>query len=261
MTWVAVSLAVHAAIQGEKARREGNKQRKRDKIEDDKLMAEQKGRQQKLDAFGQPLLQQGQQNMESVQDYLRRLSSGDRGLTEQAMAPNINAMTDQFRGSVSAQRSMNPRGSNAAQSGMLNQQLNSGVNNMLFGARTGAMDSLSQLGSNQATLGLSAMGQGAGLTNSMLQYGLNARGQMFNQGMMAGQASGGYAAGLQGIYNAWPRNNSLPASNPSPYTSSMQPNQIGGNLDTFGKGSTLGFGGQTPGSTYSPSNNPYGGKP
>lgn len=260
MSWVAVALAVGQAIYGKHQQDKANREAKKIRKEDQKLIDEQRERQKSLDAFGRPFLDRAGQNYGLVENYLRQVASGNRELTEQALAPQINQASDLYRGSVAAQRNVNPRsGANAAMAGQMGQQFQGGINNMLFGARTDAMNQLGTLAGNQATLGLGAMGQGAGLTNSMLQYGLQARDQMFNQGMMAGQAAMGqwdyWTRMGMNAYNNYQNRRQAPGASTYQTTNFGQP---GGDLSTFGKGSTLGFGGTTPGSTYSGSTNIYG---
>lgn len=230
-------------------------------------MDRQNEQQQRFDALGRPMVEQGQQNTDIVQQYLRRLASGDRSLTMQELAPNINSMLEQSRGAVAAQRNMMPRGgAQAAASAHIPQQLQGNINNLMFGARSDAMNRLGTLGNNQVSLGLGAMGQGAGLTNSMLQYGLQAREQAFNQGMQSGQGMVGYLDFINRMFQQY-RANSTPNAGMPTSANAMPSNQ----LANFGQGSMLGFGGRAPqstaatqsgqGSTYSlyNSNNVYGG--
>jgi hypothetical protein len=260
MTWVAVGMGLASMAYGEFSNRRAKKEAEKGQKEDQKYLDTQLEQQKQLtDMFGRPLVQQGMQNMNSAQGILQQMASGDRSLTQQAMAPQINQMTDMMRGGVQAQRGLMPRGGmSASQAGGMNQQLQGNINNMLFGARTNAIGQLAQLGGNQASLGLGAMGQGAGLTNNMLQYGLNARNQMFNQGMAAGAGAMGQADYLTRMGMMAYNNYQNRQTAPSPYTVNQQSQfKPGGDLGTWGQGSTLGFG-RGVGSTYSNSSNIYG---
>lgn len=209
-------------------------------------LAQQKERQTQLDAFGRPMLQDGNQNLGIVQDYLRRLASGDRSLTMETLAPEINAMTQGQQGATSMQRSLMPRGGmGAAASAQLPYQLQGNINNLVFGARPNAMAQLGQLGGNQASLGLGAMGQGAGLTNNMLQYGLNARNQSMQEGMAMGQGIGGLGQLLFQFYNS---------------RGSGQPGQAYTSVPPQANPVNSGTGSFNPTQPYTPSNNPYSGK-
>jgi hypothetical protein len=259
MTWVNAAIAVYGLYEGNRQRRAGERERRDQKAQDEQIQQQQQQRVGRYDSLALPMIQSGTQNMNTVQSYLQRLASGDRSLTEQTLAPQINQMTDQFRGGVAAQRNLMPRGgAGAAQSSMLGQQLQGGINNMMFGARAGAIGQLGQLGANQTSLGLGAMGQGAGLTNSMLQYGLDARNQQFNQGMAAGQGFMGMLDMAGRLYNQY----ATPKTAPNPQTPQQQQQPQGwlpgGDLSAWGKGSMLGFGGGSPAGTYSSSNNIYG---
>lgn len=247
MPFTAMAIAALGATVGT-ALRQKKREKKQDSIMAEQL-AQQQARQAQFDALGRPLFDQGKGNMDLVQQYLRSLASGDRNLTMQTMAPQINTMSDTYRGSVAAQRSLSPRGgTTAANAADLPRQHQSDINNMLFGVRPEAMNQLGQLGSNQASLGLGAMGQGAGLTNSMLQYGLESRRQMLEQGMALGQGIGGMAQLLMQYQMG--RTPAANTSQPlSPFTAQQAPNLF--NSPTQGWGSSsLGFGNSSPYSNY-----------
>lgn len=193
MTWVGTALAIYGAYEGNRQRRAGQREMREQDEKNDQMIAEQRARQQQLDGIAAPWMSQGNQNMNMFQSHLRQIAGGDPAQTMQALAPNINGMIQQSQGAVAAQRNLMPRGGMGAAAGaQIPQQLQGGINNMMMGARQNAMGQLGQLGANQLSLGLGAMGQGAGLTNSMLQYGLDARNQQFQQGMQAGQGMVGY---------------------------------------------------------------------
>jgi len=178
-------IAAAAAVYGQhKASKEADKLRKQQQP----LIDLQKQQAQELQPFGKSFLQQGQANTDIVQNYLRRLASGDRNLTMETLAPEINAATQGQQGAVTAQRNLFPRGGQSASAAAQQPyQFQGMLNNLMFAQRPQAMSQLAQLGGNQASLGLGAYGQGAGLTNNMLNYGLNAQQQMFGQGAAIGQ--------------------------------------------------------------------------
>lgn len=140
-----------------------------------------------LQPYGQTMAQHGAYDMNTVGNLLRgQINSRQSGM--QANAPIINQMAQQQQGGVQAMRSLLPRGGqSASQAANLPYQLQGNISNTLMAGRQNAIGQLGQLGSNQASLGLGAMGQGAGLTNSMLNYGLQAQQQMFGQGAAIGQ--------------------------------------------------------------------------
>lgn len=261
--WGAAIAAVVSAGAAAYGQHKANKDAKALRKQQQPLIDLQKQNLQTLQPFGQQLLGQGQGNMDIVQSYLRKLASGDRNLTMQTLAPEINTMAGQQLGSVSAARNLFPRGgANTAATANLPFQLQGNINNMMFGARSQANQQLGQLGGNQASLGLSALGQGSGLTNNMLNYGLNAQGQMFNQGAQIGQ---GISSMISPFLQYWMMNRQsnpavnaqLPTKNPYPYGY--------GNAFTpaaSGQSSTLG-GGSTPTTAsndiYTSNSNPYSG--
>jgi hypothetical protein len=184
MTIAAVVSAGAAAYGSHKAGKEADKLKKQQQP----LIDAQKKQLTDLQPFGKSFLQQGQANTDIVQNYLRQMASGNRNTTMQALAPEINAATQGQQGAVTAQRSLFPRGGqSASQAAQQPYQFQGMLNNLMFAQRPQAMQQLAQLGGNQASLGLGAYGQGAGLTNNMLNYGLNAQQQMFGQGAAIGQ--------------------------------------------------------------------------
>lgn len=225
-----------------------------------KLQAQQQAQLAMLQPFGQSFLHNGQDNLNVVQNYLRSLAGGNRALAMQSVAPEINTLAGQQQGSVAAGHALYPRGGATASQNANNQtQFQGNVNNLLFGARRDALGQLGMLGNNQASLGLGAFGQGAGLTNSMLQYGLDARNQSFNQGSQIGQ---GIGQGLSGLLNYYQnRNTTRPAqTTPSTLNSTNYPNLYGnisfGNSNLGGPSSSQGTA-ATLGGGATASSNPY----
>ena len=186
MPWVVpLVVAAYGAYASNRARQRAGDESKKNRARQDEMMNQ-------FLPFGKEMMGTGKENMGLVQSYLRDQLSGDRGQTMQTVAPEINAISDMSRGNVAAQRAAMPRGGMGAAAGAdNNRQVQSNINNLLFSVRPRAAEQLGQLGGNQANLGLGAMGQGVGLTNSMLQYGLNARNQLMQEGQSAGQGMGG----------------------------------------------------------------------
>lgn len=183
--WIPALASVVAGWWGQK---QSNKEAAKLRKSQQPLIDSQTENQQLLKQWAQGLFPQGQQNLNLVQSYLRPQVTGDRNATLSALAPEINALTQRQQGSVQAQRGMFPRGGpTASAAAQQPYQFQGDLNNLLFSARPMAAQQLGQLGSNQASMGLSALGQGAGLTNSMLGYGLDAQRQVFGQGMQLGQ--------------------------------------------------------------------------
>lgn len=196
-----------------------------------------------LAPYGQQMAQSGQQNMGMVQSYLRNLMSGDRGLTMQTMAPEINNLTQQYQGAIQAQRSQMPRGgTSAGQAGNLGTQLQGNINNLLFSARPMASQQLAGLGSQQSSLGLGALGGAGGLTNNMLNYGLNAQQQMFGQGQQIGQGIGNFISPFLQYYMMNMGGNK--SASASPYMTPTSPAN-----NPYGSGAYGGFTGTEGGGT------------
>lgn len=208
-----------------------------------------------LGPIGQELLGYGR-GANPLIDRMQQMGMGQGPAIDQYLAPLVNQMTQQQAGAVSAQRSQYPRGGQtASQTAQLPYQLQGNIANMKFQTMGDMLTRALQARQNQTSQGLAAMGQGAGLTNSMLDYGLNARAQQFNQGMAAGQ---GMTNSLLMAYMM--RNQGAPRTdnNPTPYTLPAQNPYTSYGDFTPGKGSnaTTGtLGGQPTASTTS--YNPY----
>lgn len=214
---------VAAVVSGIFAKQQADKNRQQLQKTQQPFLDLQKQNLQFLQPYGQQLAQSGMGNLNEVQSYLQRLMSGDRGLTMQTLAPEINSLTQQYQGSVGAARGLYPRGGQtASQAAQLPYQMQGNINNLLFSARPQAAQQLGQLGSNQASLGMGALGQGGGLTNSMLNYGLNAQNQMFGQGMQIGQGISSLIGPMMQYYmmNYMGRQPSVNNTTLGPYTPS-----------------------------------------
>ena len=124
--------------------------------------------------FGNALEKQGQATMASGTadlgtsgNFFRDLMSGNRAATTQAMAPQINAVEAQGDAQRRQQAALGTaRGGGAAG---VNQQAQNQrmaqIDNMLFGAQTGAAKEVGDIGRTEAGVGLSQTGQGLGFEN------------------------------------------------------------------------------------------------
>lgn len=105
---------------------------------------------------------QGLQDLGTSGNFFRRLASGNRVAATQAMAPQINAATQQ----ADAQRRQEAALGTARGGGTagLNQTADTNrlasIDNMLFGAQTGAAGELANVGRTEAGIGLGETGQG-----------------------------------------------------------------------------------------------------
>lgn len=250
MAFIPALIGLAAAIYGQ---HQANKQADKLRNQQQPLLDQEKQNLGFLQPFGQQMAQQGQGNMGMVQNYLQRLMSGDRNLTMQTLAPEINSLTQGYQGATSAARGMFPRGGQtASQAAQLPYQMQGNINNLLFSARPQAAQQLGQLGGNQASLGLGALGQGAGLTNNMLNYGLNAQQQMFGQGAQIGQGISSLVGPMMQYYlmNGFGRSGTTDTNTLGPY-SGMKPGQ-GGDFNFMGPPTSNAFSqyGQMPKSPY-----------
>jgi hypothetical protein len=236
MPWIAN--VVLPAVMGWLGHNQAKKNAKDAKKQSQGLIDAQMDQLKTLKPYGERLLGQGTTNLEQVQSYLRPLVSGDRAAMEQAAAPEINSIAEQQQGSLNTQRNLYPRGGmGAAMTADQPRQLQGDITNFLFGARRSGAEALGTLGGNMASLGLGAMGQGSGLTNSMLEYGLNARNQQFNQESAIGNGvMNGILLGRMLMPSGGSQKPTLPAT-----TNYSSPSPAQG----FGS-SRLGYPGQSP---------------
>ncbi len=260
MAGIGVALGIASLGVGVAGAMNAKKSAKKAEKQNQTMIDAQMQRQKDFDAVGKPMLQAGQQGVETVAQYLQRLASGDRNTVGEAVAPELNAMTQAQQGSVAASRSMYPRGGSAAAASQAPYALQGQQNNLLFQARQAGIAGLGNLRQNQVSQGLSAMGQGAGLTNSLLQFGLDARRQQFAEGQAIGQGIGGSLDFAQQMFsNANSRQQPLNAqgsgySGPGLFHSYSSPS--GGGFGSLGGGSTPNTSSYN---TYSPPSNPFSG--
>jgi hypothetical protein len=130
--------------------------------------------------------------------FFSSLLSGNRAQTNAAMAPQIataNAQTDAQRRQLAASGTARGGGtapaSQTAQTTKLAQ-----IQNMLFGARTGAAEGLTKVGSAEGGIGLSAAATAGNAATGLGELGTNARKQDLAQQQEIGQSIGQIAASL-----------------------------------------------------------------
>lgn len=105
---------------------------------------------------------QGLQDLGTSGNFFRRLTSGNRTATTQAMAPQINAAEQQ--GDALRRQEANLGTARGGGTAGTNQQMDTNrlaqIDNMLFGAQTGAAGELANVGRTEAGVGLGETGQG-----------------------------------------------------------------------------------------------------
>ncbi len=134
-------------------------------------------------------------------NYYQSLMSGDKYRTQEALAPELNAIAQKYRGSVSAARGLYPRGGmSAAKASELPLQASGEQANLLMGSRANAADKLSQLSGMYGSLGLNAYGLQSSVGSNLFQSGLQARQDQYARDQQTGA---GIYQGLQGIMNGY----------------------------------------------------------
>jgi X-X-X-Leu-X-X-Gly heptad repeat protein len=119
---------------------------------------------QGLENRGEATTGQGLQDLGTSGNLFRRLTSGNRAATTEAMAPQINAVESQGDADRRQQAALGTaRGGGAAG---VNQDAKARrmaqIDNMLFGAQTGAAKELGDIGRTEVGTGLGETGQGIG---------------------------------------------------------------------------------------------------
>ena len=169
--------------------------------------------------FGQSQARTGQQttaagigNLGMAGDYYRKLASGDRNTTLEAIAPATNAAIAQNDAQKRELSNMGTaRGGGAVG---VNQQRDSDlmakVDNMLFGARTAGAEGLAGVGGTEAGVGLGQTGQGlqagnlaSGTAQELGREALASRGQSYDiHKQSTGAILGGLEDTLTGVFKA-----------------------------------------------------------
>ncbi len=119
---------------------------------------------QGLEKQGQATTGQGVQDLGASGNFFRRLMSGNRAATTEAMAPQINAVEAQGDAQRRQQAALGTaRGGGLAGTNQQAQnQRMAQIDNMLFGAQTGAAKEVGDIGRTEAGVGLGETGQGIG---------------------------------------------------------------------------------------------------
>lgn len=193
----------------------------------------------RLNTMGDRLLGQGTNDLERVAQYYRPLLAGDRAQVGQAIAPDVAAVTDVYRG---AERSLDRSGVRGAQreqqAGELRRQKAGQIALMPMQQRGRAAEALAGLGSQYFQGGLGTIGESGRLLGSVYagERGAATQGQgyMLQQGQ---QNNAAFQTGMGNIFNSalgWyaqrpqaPTLPSAPTSTPGfvPYRPTIQPNR------------------------------------
>lgn len=158
--------------------------------------------------YAEQFLSQGASAISPVLNYYGRRLSGDRYITQEAMAPELNDINQRYSGSAAVSRGLYPRGGmapNAAQE-MRNRQ-NAELTNAMLKARPMAAQALASFAPQVAGLGFQGLGMGAGI------YG-NVAGNLLasnDQQLRAGQGIGN---SLYQMYQSYLLGKSLNNQNP-----------------------------------------------
>jgi hypothetical protein len=192
----------------------------------------------RLNQMGDRLLGQGTADLERVGAYWRPQLSGDRAAVSQAIAPDVAATTDVYRG---AERSLDRSGVRGAQAEQqraeLRRQKTSQIAQMPMMQRRAAADALAGIGGNYFSTGANAIGSAGNLLGQVYsgERGAATQGQgyMLAQGQENNKAFQQGAGQLFGSVLDYYKNRTptqpLPAVHTSggyvPYAPSIQPNR------------------------------------
>ncbi len=185
---------------------------------------------------GNQLLGQGQQGIGSGLNYYTGMLTDPRAAT----APEQNRISSMFAGQANNVRNMYPRGGFGPSAAMnLRNQEMGARENVVQQGRPMAAQALTGLGTNAASMGLQAYGMGGGMLNNIMNAGLNANQQQYQQGQ-------GLGSGLFNAYQAYQLGQA--------FNGPGQQGQGGGGGGFYG-----GMGGYNPG--YNPSVDSWQGFP
>lgn len=153
--------------------------------------------QEELQPLRMDYLQKGQGAMGGALDYWSKILSGRESATS-LLSPEINQITQGYRGARTASRTLNPRGgggSTALTRRIEEEAIPGQIGGLLATARPRAAGEVSTLGTNMSQIGSSLAGVesgllgGAGATSgNLLNYGLRDRAQQYEMGSGIGRS-------------------------------------------------------------------------
>jgi hypothetical protein len=198
--------------------------------------------------YAKQYMQMGMNSITPAQNYYSSLLSGNRYLMQETLAPELNSMAKRYSGSMSAARSLYPRGGmGLAQAAQLPYDYNSQVSNAMFGARRDAAGQMANMGTQLSGLGLNAYGLNANIGNNNLDAAMRLRQIASNQGQQAGQGFFGALQQFQNWYQNYGSNNNN-NSNPSslPYGNVNGGTYPPNNWTPYGNPGSSNMGGSSP---------------
>ncbi len=132
--------------------------------------------------FAMNFLKGGQEGLGGAMDYWRRILSGRDSATS-LLSPEINQITQGYRGAREASRTLNPRGGgSSAMTRRIDEEVIPGqIGGLLATARPTAASNVAGIGESMANIGLNTgnlmgnflRGTGQGAGEGILNYGLN----------------------------------------------------------------------------------------
>jgi hypothetical protein len=157
-----------------KQRKQQQKQAAQDQAMMQPILDSQTGIAQSTMRTGQSLVDGGMPQLQQAGNYYQNLLSGSRSGMTAALAPEISATTDVYKG---AERNLERSGVQGAQRDMAKAELGreqaGKISGMIQGVRPGAASALAGLGGSMVTAGVGAMGSAGSVYANLLQ-GLNA---------------------------------------------------------------------------------------
>lgn len=238
MAWIIpLATAVYGAISSHHAATEADKARKRTEAQQKDIYGQLKPTADQYTAMGKSALS-------PTLNYYMSLLGGNRYAMNEALAPELNAIGEQFQGSATNSHNLYGRGGGGpSQAQNVRDKYNSAVTNTTLGARPGAASALGGLGVNLANLGYQGYGQGVNTSNSIFQNGMQGRQEQYNYGKDAGQ----------GLFNAYQAYMLTHGGNATAGTPGMDKSGVGGGaagkpMNSMAGGPSMYGGGQGIGS-------------
>jgi hypothetical protein len=150
--------------------------------------------------MGRNFYNQSQQAYGPAMNHYRQLASANPLAVREAIAPEMNAMTDQYRNAYNSARTLHGRGGMSAnQASQMPFDLAGKQTNMMYSARNNAAQQLAGMGGQLGGLGFQGFGMGAGIHQNLFQNTLAARQQQYQEGAGAGES-------LFNAYQNWVQN-------------------------------------------------------
>ena len=198
------------AYRGYRESRDASKQAEQQNEQQRGLIDLQTGQAKELSQYGRPYMAAASRAFNPVLNFYLRAAGGDRSSLGKLMAPEVGQLNQGYDAAQRGQAAVAPRtGATAETSAQLPMQRLAAIYKLFGGARMGAMNALTGLGSGLASMGSGLMGASLGGLQGA-SSGMGNLSQLMLQQRQRSQEEGeGIGEGLSGAiggFNEWWKN-------------------------------------------------------